>query len=102
MDTVMLAISQEIDPFRLDQMTKAIADRRKALARLTANALKVGDVIKFAPRIRPAYLKGLTATVVHCNRESVTVNCPVDTRYGRFSGSKKCRLPISLIGEKVG
>ena len=98
---VMLAISQETDLSRLDQMVKAIKDRRHSLARLTANALKVGDTIKFSDRIRPAYLKGLTATVVHCNRESVTVKCPVDSAYGRFSGVGKCRLPIALIGEKV-
>jgi hypothetical protein len=32
-------------------------------------------------------------SVVGINRESVTVTCPSDPRYGRFSGSRRCRLP---------
>jgi hypothetical protein len=38
-------------------------------------------------------------SVVGINRESVTVKCPVDPRYGRFSGSPRCRLPHGLIAQ---
>jgi hypothetical protein len=38
-------------------------------------------------------------SVVGINRETITVTCPVDPRYGRFSGSRRCRLPHGLIGQ---
>ena len=95
---IALAISQLTDLKSLDRIAAAVKDRRQALGRLTVAALNPGDRVTFGNSIRPTYLKGLTAEVVTCNRESVTIKCPTDSRYGRFSGSQKVRLPISLIG----
>jgi hypothetical protein len=100
-DKTLLAISQEPSLDKLDQMAAAISDRKKALAKLSAASIKIGDSVVFASHIRPTYLIGLTAEVVAINRESVSVKCPDDHRYGRFRNSHRVRLPVGLIGSKV-
>lgn len=94
---LLLAISQQTDPEILSQVIKQAQARKLALAAVHVSQLRGGDTVIFAQNIRPTYLRGLTATVVHVNDKSVTVNIPQDPRYGRFSGSKRCRLPISLV-----
>lgn len=96
-DAVLMAVSQMTDPDKLTEIVQACQDRRRALAKLAVSSVRPGQKVKFASAIRPAYLAGLEASVVSINRESVTVSCPSDLRYGRFSGVNKVRVPVSLI-----
>ncbi len=95
--TTLAEIINLTDPADLDRLERAIRDRRKTIARVMMTDLQPGQKVKFNDRIRPTYLAGLEATVVQVNRESVTVNCPDELRYGRFKGSKRVRVPNSLI-----
>ena len=92
-----LEISKETDLNKLARIEATVRDRKQALARQAALSIKIGDTINFANNIRPAYLRGLDAVVVGLNRESVSVKMPNDPRYGKFSGSPRVRLPVSLI-----
>lgn len=94
---VLMAISQETNPDHLRVMIAGINDRLSSLALIRGSTIKVGDTVKFADIIQPTYLRGLPAKVVGVNRKSVSVSCPKDTRYGRFSGSNKVRLPLTLV-----
>ena len=98
---ILLAISQITEAESLSKISNAVRDRRQSLSKIAAADIKAGDYVMFADNIRPTYLKGLPAEVVATNRESVNVRCPHDTRYGRFSGSPRARLPVSLIGRKL-
>ena len=94
-------ISNITDQGDLQMLKEAIKDQERILSHKTAMVLLPGDTIKFVNEIRPRYLAGLTATVVKKNRESITVKCPQDHAYGKFSGLGKVRLPLSLIAGKV-
>lgn len=96
-DAVALAISTATDNEQLDHWAQVIKMRKQELARVSATSLRKGQEIKFNDRIRPTYPRGLTATVKNVNRESVTVDCPEGHQYGRFSGHKHVRVPLSLI-----
>lgn len=84
----------------LEEISKAIVERRKIVARIGLFSIKAGDKIKFNKRVRPAYLAGLCATVVKVNGASVVVETPVSPAYSRFSGHKNLRVPASLV-EKI-
>lgn len=94
---LLLAVSQETDVNKLRQINAAVHDRIRALAQIKGSSIVIGDNIKFSDTINPSYLRGLTAKVVGVNRKSVSVSCPLDSRYGRFSGSKAVRVPMTLI-----
>lgn len=64
-------------------------------------AYRIGDVVQMNSRIRPTYLRYLSVTIIAINRTTVSVCCPVDPRYGRFSGCPRVRLPIRLIAGRV-
>lgn len=81
----------------LAEIAGAIRDREKIVQRRAASALSPGDTVKFSDSIRPKYLVGLPVTVVKINPQSIVVNCPSESAYGRFSGAKRVRCPLALI-----
>jgi hypothetical protein len=98
---IQVAINELTDVNSLDAIQRVLDDRRRHLIGATAGTYRIGDVVKMNARIRPAYLRDLTATVIAVNRTTVSVKCPVDARYGRFSGCPRVRLPLSLIAGKA-
>jgi len=56
-----------------------------------------GETVRFNSKIRPKYLAGLEATVVKCNRTTITVSCPNYAAYGRFQGKTQVRTPIEVV-----
>lgn len=81
----------------LSALAAAIRDRQKAIAQRDMGSLQPGDMVAFTGKIRPAYLAGLTATVVRVNQTTVTVSVPRAPAYGRFSGSPALRCPLTLV-----
>src|SRR5262245_37847541 len=72
----------------LDEFSRTIAERRAVKARDGMSQIKVGDDVRFNDRIRPTYLRGLTAKVVKINGKSVKVDIDANPAYGRFSGAR--------------
>jgi hypothetical protein len=91
------AIAKETDLDMLDRIGEAAADRKRALAKLKVMNFDYGQTVRFTRRIRPAYLAGLSCKVVSINQSTVTVECPNDARYGRFSNAKSVRVPNTLL-----
>lgn len=77
-----------MDSNGLIKVEETVAVRRRQLGQVQAGSYRIGDVVRMNHRIRPAYLRGLTATIIGINRTTVSVRCPVDARYGRFSGCR--------------
>ena len=96
LDDIMTALPT-LSSVELTALTDAITYRRQFMARQKLRTLRLGDTVKFANHIRPGYLAGLTAIVVDVNRSTVSVKCPNDPAYGRYSGSPRCRVPIGLV-----
>jgi hypothetical protein len=81
----------------LDMITSAVRDRRATIARRGLVGIKIGDKVRFSSVTRPAYLRGLMATVKKVNGASVVVDVENDPAYGRFSGHRNVRVPASLV-----
>lgn len=96
LDDILSALPT-LSPTEMTSLVDAIEYRRKFMARQKLRTIRLGDTVTFANHIRPSYLAGLTAEVVDINKTTVSVKCPVDPSYGRFSGSPRCRLPIGLV-----
>lgn len=81
----------------LTTIRDAARAREKYLAVSNLRTLKVGDTIRFNETAHPTYLVGLTAKVLVVRGKSITVECPADHRYGRFSGARNLRVPATLV-----
>jgi hypothetical protein len=82
----------------LDAIQKAILSRKKDLGRKlhTVDEFKVGMHVKVRDSVRPAYLAGLTGTIVKVNRTRVKLEFHSGQDTGRFDG-KTTACPISLL-----
>ena len=100
-DEMLMSITRGDLDGDLRAIEEAVRERERTLARVTTLGLKVGDEVEFSQGIRPKYLAGLTATVVRKNAQSVVVDCPNDSRYGRFAGAKGVRCANALIAGKA-
>jgi hypothetical protein len=105
LNSMVMSVASMSDLHELEALAAAVRERKNELARSVAHKaardIRPGDVVRFSDRIRPTYLKGLTAKVTKINRETVTIECPTDMRYGRFSAARAVRLPLTLIAERV-
>lgn len=81
----------------LENLRNAVNHRQKYLAVSNLRTIREGDTIRFAAIAHPTYLVGLTAKVLVVRGKSITVECPTDHRYGRFSGARNLRVPATLV-----
>lgn len=102
---ILVFINRCTDLSSLASINVAVGVRRSQLgvsmAPAAPTAYRIGQIVRMNNRIRPAYLRGLTVTIVGINRTTVSVRVPADPAYGRFSGAHRVRLPISLIAGVV-
>lgn len=70
--------------------------RRDSMQRMEkVAAFAPGDTVVFNDKVRPAYLKGVKATVVKVNQTSVSVRIDNPLQAGRYGGITKC--PVNLV-----
>lgn len=77
----------------LAKLESMIAARKRGIAYM----LMPGDTVRFSTQIKPTYLAGLSATVVRVNDKTVTVSTPLSPEYGRFSGGRAIKVPLSVL-----
>lgn len=81
----------------LDSIVQAVRDRKASLARVGIASINPGATITLSRTIRPAYLRGLKATVKKVNGASVVIDIDANPAYGRFSGARNVRVPAVCI-----
>ena len=77
----------------LDLIKNAIKTREEMLQGQLKRSLNVGDKVKFNDQTKPIYMRGMVATIVKFNRETVVVN--MDNPTGRFRNN--VIVPLSLL-----
>lgn len=81
----------------LNEIVKAVNDRRNSIASDKINSLSVGDVVVFTDDIKPKYLAGKKAVIVKVNRKTVAVDCPNDPEYRAYCGAHSVRCPVGIV-----
>ena len=85
----------------IEAISEAVRIRRRELrdraVTLMKRSLTPGETVRFVDTIRPAYLAGLTASVVKVNRTKAVLSTPDESAYGRFRGARSMTCPLSLL-----
>ena len=98
-DAILDAIYDGKLDSELNKIENKIKRRREfinAPKKHTIDEFKVGDHVRITGTARPAYLVGLTATVVKINKTRVKVEFHSGQNAGRFAG-KVTNCPISIL-----
>lgn len=91
----------EIVSGRLDEH---LANLERAIKRRQSTRLrqfKPGDRVVMNDKCRPAYLQGLTATIVRVNQKRVIVNFDPGQNLGRFGSGQGISCPPELFDRLV-
>lgn len=79
----------------LDNVMDAVTERRKILSRVSFIELKIGDRVRFNDKVRPQYMRGITARVVDKKTSKVVVELENTEHIGRFS--KRITTPVTIV-----
>jgi hypothetical protein len=89
-------VSGEYDD-SLNEIIRAVSDRRDIVGRIKTATISIGDKVKFNDHIRPKYLAGSIVDVKKVNKKTVVCDFSSDPVYGRFSNAKNVKVPTSTI-----
>lgn len=77
----------------LDQITKAVQERREWRGRTLLYAAQKGDRVRISQNVRPKYLAGITGVITHIGPDKATID--VGHARGRFG--RIINIPPALI-----
>ena len=84
-----------------DRLYDAIKQRSKYLAQQLKAQLRKNDKVRFSQTARPAYLRGVEATVSGFTNTKVLINIDAGQRKaGRYAGAKDVACPPTIL-EKI-
>ena len=102
LDRIVLAVrDRQMQSRQIDSLlgrSSATSRQARATAHLGALNLQPGDQVRLNEQTRPAYMRGVVATVNWVNDLSVSVRIAQTT--GRFRAGEKIRVPATFL-EKI-